>query len=375
MSEQKENPVVRPVLEVLTVAGSMAAIFGVFALTIPSSFFGPVLALLLGLVVTGVFLKRKSIDYTTAIVTWIVPSVLILFLYMLVTRPATVVGRVVDIANAPLAGARLVLTDSSGVDHKAVTDEEGTFEFNNIPQGKYLIVIENELLTSSEVPSGWQRIFSTRVKLPSSVYRPPATATPFPSPTPTLTASPVPTPTLSPTAAPTETPTVMPYPACAVENFEDGRKVNWFSPDPQVFSYAESSLRAHEGRTSFRVVYHKTNTYQFIGAADVGCCFPRGMDQQLRVWVYGEVTLLVKLEDEQGRQAEIGIGEATDPAGWTLLTFDYSSVASDINLGRLKAILFFPAPGDSTASGEFFLDDIGLDPYDPYPGDCPQSGP
>ncbi len=362
MPEQKESPVVRPMLEILTIASSMAAIFGVFSLTIPTSLFGPVLALLLGLAITGVFLKRRSINYTTAIATWIVPAVLILFIYMLVSRPATVVGRVVDVQNAPLTGARLVLTDSSGVDHKAVTDEEGAFEFSNIPQGKYLIMIENELLTGSEIPSGWQRIFSTRVKLPVSVYRPAISAVPVPISVPTLTPIPV-------TPVP---PSATPYLGCRIEDFEGVRKVTWFSPDPQVFSYAETELRAQTGNYSFRVVYHKTDTYQYIGAADVGCCFPRSVDQELRVWVYGAVKLLVKLEDQDLRQAEIGIQEAVDPEGWSLLTFDYSSVKSQVNLGRIKTILFFPAPGDPLAAGEFLLDDIELYPYDGSSGSCPQ---
>ncbi|MBI5294373.1 MAG: carboxypeptidase regulatory-like domain-containing protein [Chloroflexi bacterium] len=370
MPEQKESPVVRPMLEILAIAGSMAAIFGVFSLTIPASLFGPVLALLLGLVITGVFLKRKSINYATAIATWIVPAVLILFIYMLVSRPATVVGRVVDVQNAPLTGARLVLTDSSGVDHKTVTDEEGAFEFHSIPQGKYLIMVESELLTSSEVPSGWQRIFSTRVKLPASVYRPSATNTPVASPDPAMTDDP--SQLSQPTTLSTLTPTVEPYLGCRIEDFEGARKVNWFSPDPQVFSYAETDLRAHSGTYSFRVVYHKTDTYQYVAAANVGCCFPRGVDQELRVWVYGAVKLLVKLEDQDLRQAEIGIKEAVDPEGWTLLTFDYSSVKSQVNLGRLKTILFFPAPGDPLAAGEFLLDDIELYPYDGSSGSCPQ---
>lgn len=369
MPEQTPSVHGIPWNEIGAIAGAMTAIFALLSFFLPTSLIGPIMGLSIGLIVTGVIIWKKKISPGTAIATWVGGAVFVVVVYFVISQPATVTGIVLDLQSTPVSGSTLVLTDSSGVDHKTVTDENGAFEFKSVPEGKYTILINSKLLTSGDVPSGWQRIFYPRVKLPALAYQPPETATPTPTVTPTMM------PSLTPTASATIIPSETPYPGCKVEDFEAARKVTWFSPDPNVFSYGESDLHAHSGALSFRVVYNKTDTYQFMGAADVSCCFLRGLNQELRVWVYGDVTLLVKLEDERLRQAEIGIGHATDPNGWTLLTFDYSNAASQINLGRLKTILFFPAPGDHSASGEFFMDDIELYPYDAAPGDCPQSIP
>ncbi len=172
------------------------------------------------------------------------------------------------------------------------------------------------------------------------------------------------TPTHMPEPTPTDTPTPTntPTPVCIIENFESGRQITWWSPDPEVFNYGETSEQAHNGNQSFKVKYHKNDTYQFIGAELPSnlCDFTKA--QTLQVWGYGQVTLLLKLEDEKQNQVDISEQRSTAVNDWTLLTFNYKNAGNSINLSQVKGIFLFPAPGDTSAGGEFFLDDIALFP-------------
>jgi hypothetical protein len=181
---------------------------------------------------------------------------------------------------------------------------------------------------------------------PTSTNPPTLTPTTTLTPTPELTFTPIPTGTSTPEAG------------CVLEDFEGPRRMSWWSLEPAVFSYAETSEQAHGGARSLRVEYSKSDTYQFLGAeVPSGLCdFSKA--QSLRVWVYGDVSLLLKLEDKNGTQADVSKQKAADPYGWSRLTFDYSGV--QLNLHNIKNIFFFPAPGDASASGIFYLDDIGL---------------
>lgn len=135
--------------------------------------------------------------------------------------------------------------------------------------------------------------------------------------------------------------------------------MNWWSPDPDVFEYRETSEQVYRGNQSFWIKYDKTDTYQYIGADPIEpeCDF-RGA-QALQVWVYGKVTILLKLEDKNLQAVEVGEQNATDPAGWTLLRFDLAGVGDQIDLSRVK-MLFFPGPGNASESGVIFFDDIAL---------------
>lgn len=145
-----------------------------------------------------------------------------------------------------------------------------------------------------------------------------------------------------------------------IEDFEADRRVNWWCPDPQAFNYGETSQKARSGTRSFRIEYTKSSPYQFIGADPISPDLAdfRGA-QSLQMWVYGQVSLLLKLEDPTYQVVDVGVLNASDPQGWSLLQFDLSGLTQQIDLSRVK-LLFFPYPGDSTANGSFFLDDLIL---------------
>jgi len=172
---------------------------------------------------------------------------------------------------------------------------------------------------------------------------------------PTNTPIPIPTTPIPPTR-PIPTPSVILF-----DGFEGAQSsLILFSPDPQVFNWQLTNAHFHSGKKSLCVNYVKSNTYQYVGGE-----LPTNLRNLTRstkfdVWVFGQVDLLFKLEDETGRQADVETLSATNPNGWTRLRFDYSNAAGSVDLSRIKVIFFFPAPGDPTAKGQFCLDDLGL---------------
>jgi hypothetical protein len=175
-----------------------------------------------------------------------------------------------------------------------------------------------------------------------------------PAPTaPMIIAPPTPTNILVPEPPPTPIPILL-------EDFESTMRMKWWSPDPHVFSYILTSEQAHGGIQSLRIEYRKSDTYQFIGAEPPSNPRDFSQTQILQVWVYGQVNLLLKLEDQDGQQADVATQNATDSSGWKLLRFNYTGVANRVNLNRIKNLFFFPAPGDRSASGVVYFDDIAL---------------
>jgi len=188
-----------------------------------------------------------------------------------------------------------------------------------------------------------------------------------PTSTPTATLSP---PTATSTGIPTMTATLTsiptlvstPPPECLIEDFEGDRKGTWWSPDPDVFEYRESSEQALGGNQSLKVIYDKTAEFQFIGVELPNSLCKFQDAQKLHVWVYGEVTLLLKLEDYDLKQADVSEQSSTTPGEWMLLTFNYAGVADKVDLQNIKGFFLFPAPGNKSATGIFFIDDISLYP-------------
>jgi len=155
---------------------------------------------------------------------------------------------------------------------------------------------------------------------------------------------------------PTPTPVVE-----VIEDFEGARKMNWFTPDSRVFSYNEASEQVYNGNQSFRIEYAKTDTYQFIGADPIQSKVGNFQGAQaLQVAVHGQVTILLKLENENqpGVGIEVGRQNATNPNGWSLIRFNLAGLDDEF-LSNVK-MLFFPDPGDVSTSGVFYLDDIAL---------------
>lgn len=175
------------------------------------------------------------------------------------------------------------------------------------------------------------------------------------------TPSPVATPSaVSTTAAALTNPQVA---VCTLEDFEGEGQLIWWMPETNEFSYRRTSEQVYSGDQALRVSYTKKDTFEFL-AAEVpgGACSDFSQGQSVRVWVFGEVNLLLKLEDQSGKAVDISDQSAKNPDGWVLLIFELSSVEKVIDLTRIRQLMFFPAPDDVSASGVFFIDDIEVHP-------------
>lgn len=177
----------------------------------------------------------------------------------------------------------------------------------------------------------------------------------LPSSSPLFTATPPPTATPTPTPVPTTTPRVL-----VLESFEEGPQMNWWSPDPQVFSYVPTGEQAFLGSQSFRINYQKTDTFQFVAFELSPDSSNFSWARTLRVWVYGDVAILLKLEDQSLNQADVAILDAANPNGWTQLSFNIQSVAAKLDLSKIRTVFFFIEPGDTTASGVIYFDSVAL---------------
>ena len=83
--------------------------------------------------------------------------------------------------------------------------------------------------------------------------------------------------------------------------------------------------------------------------------------QALQVWVYGDAAILLKLEekDNPGLSLDISTERGDDAEGWNLLSFSLAGARARLDLSSVK-MLFFLAPGDPSASGVIYFDDITL---------------
>lgn len=142
------------------------------------------------------------------------------------------------------------------------------------------------------------------------------------------------------------------------EDFEDGSRLVWWSPDPASFILRPSEQFASSGRSSLEVGYKKATSYQFFAAE-----LPPGWRDlrsfhTVQLMVRGSATLLLKLEDEQGRQQDIATATPVGSSDWSLLRFDLSTADGAVNLAEIKNLFFFPAPGDAAAAGTLYVDDL-----------------
>jgi hypothetical protein len=152
------------------------------------------------------------------------------------------------------------------------------------------------------------------------------------------------------------------------------------SPDPGVFECLETNVQSHKGALSELVSYTKGGPYQYfyfsVGKAWREFVKPATLSTRLydattaqawaydgatlRMRVYGKATFLLKLRDVEGREVEVAIKSATDPDGWNLLCFELPTADDQFDMRHVEDLLIFPAPGDPTAAGSFYLDEITL---------------
>jgi len=198
----KLNP--RLIGVIASVIGVMISIFGLLNILLPTSLVQPIGALAIGLIGTAILVWMGRWTWGIALPTWLAVSLVLLILYLFVSRPAIVIGSVINKDGSPAVGLRLVLTDHNGVEHRVNTDEEGKFEVANVPEGRYSIETDDDLLISGEIPSGWERLFGSAVTIGRLQYKP-TDALPPPTVTPTPESTDMPLPSTKTSLSPTPT--------------------------------------------------------------------------------------------------------------------------------------------------------------------------
>jgi hypothetical protein len=219
-----------------TVVGGMTALFGFLSSILPG-LGAPIVALLAGLIISVVLVSVKFWTPQTAVVTWLATSIVVIITFLIFAQPATVTGQVIDVNETPVAGLRLILTNSAGVDQRVVTDQNGNFEVRNVPDGRYTITVESTgmLLSANSVSSGWQRIFTPKENAGGLIYNSgivnntpsitPVASVSTATLSPTVTDAPTPVPL---TTIPTNTSELLDTPSLIYEeDFEDGEAQDW----------------------------------------------------------------------------------------------------------------------------------------------------
>lgn len=152
-----------------------------------------------------------------------------------------------------------------------------------------------------------------------------------------------------------------------VEDFEDG---NLWSPDSTlgwwdgdgtlVYQRNLVSSPRHEGASCMRVDFNKSGRPWSYFAGYIAMANPEHdfrAYRKLSFWVYGNVSLLVKLRDRGYHESDVAT--VSGVAGqWSLIEVDFSDLA--IDKSDIDNIIFFAAPGSGTASGAFYIDDLKL---------------
>jgi hypothetical protein len=198
--------------KVLSITALMTAVFALLRIFIPDKYTPPIGALLIGLILTAILIWQNREIWVTTVVTWLVVGIGLIIVYLLVSRPVTIVGSMIDGDGKPVVGLSLVFTDSGGVPHKAITDGQGVFEVKNVPRGGFEASVNDNLLLKGTVPSNLKPNFTigdlvhepylVTATLVVTATCPPLPLTSTPSPTLMPTATPTPTNTPTPTATP-----------------------------------------------------------------------------------------------------------------------------------------------------------------------------
>lgn len=152
-----------------------------------------------------------------------------------------------------------------------------------------------------------------------------------------------------------------------IEDFEDGNlwspntTVGWWDVDGTVV-YRHSLVNSpnHEGAACMKTEFTKAGRAWSSFGANLSGLNPNAnisKYRKLSFWLYGDVSILVKMVDKAYVGQDIGTVQGVANA-WKRVEVDFSDTV--INKNQLDNILFFAAPGNASATGTFYIDDLKL---------------
>lgn len=158
-------------------------------------------------------------------------------------------------------------------------------------------------------------------------------------------------------------------PDISLENFEDRNlwtpdtTVGWWDNDgTRVYQRSSIDTLASGGLVSMQIQYAKNGLPYSFTAAHLNPTNPKtdfSGYERVSLDVYGSSHLLVKFRNQNLAEEEIATLSTTNPTGWNHLVFDFSKL--QMNTANMSDILFFLEPGNDTAVGTVFFDEISLE--------------
>lgn len=152
-----------------------------------------------------------------------------------------------------------------------------------------------------------------------------------------------------------------------IEDFENATLWNadsqagWWDIDgTTVYQHSIVSNIRHQGNQSMKIDFNKSGLAWSLFGGSISNINPNrdfSSYRKVSFWIFGGVELLIKLRDRTFHEEDLGVITGSDEQ-WKLVELDFSDVS--INLNDIDNILFFAEPGDESASGTFYIDDIKL---------------
>ncbi|MCG8501165.1 MAG: hypothetical protein MJB12_12240 [Firmicutes bacterium] len=139
-----------------------------------------------------------------------------------------------------------------------------------------------------------------------------------------------------------------------VDDFE-GNSIHsgWTDGGDGVYTFTETEAKSYSGLKSLKVDYNKRDfTWPFLSIAlDNG---DLTQVKTMKAKLYGNMKVLVKLETSSGAQEKTFT--VTGNETWNELIWNLGEIQNQ--LVDVQKILFFVDPGEASASGTFYIDDI-----------------
>lgn len=146
-----------------------------------------------------------------------------------------------------------------------------------------------------------------------------------------------------------------------VDDFDDGKLsapyAKWSATTKKIVMVPSEKVR-YAGNYSMGVSYNKEHDPWAHIVAETDFRNFTGY-KYLSLWVYGKVTILVKLWNSEMQQEDVETKSSADAGKWTQMLFDLSK-CTKIDKNMVREVRFFIEPGKDNSSGTFYIDSIEL---------------
>lgn len=147
---------------ILTTINNLQAIYSALGLSAS--------IILIGIGFIGLFVTLKKFSFLNGILFSLIWTLLILLAglgyYVILTRPVSLTGTLLNnnIEREPISGYMVRLYHySTGSEFQVRTDNQGNFRFNELSAGEYDIIINDSVIGSGSIESGWRKLLQSDI--------------------------------------------------------------------------------------------------------------------------------------------------------------------------------------------------------------------